>query len=314
MKLNYKRTILVGFAFFLICTFWQAYDTIIPKILTDKFGMTQTLSGIIMALDNILALFLLPLFGGLSDKCKSKLGRRKPYVLVGTLIAVVAFFALSAVDYMQLNKNIRNVTEINSMSLEEVYDLTAGKELKTADGTAFTLSEKYTKDEFAKIPAKRVAKDGDGRVMHYSNGERVYLDNEDYLNYVVPARLAANPKAEEAYREIYAHQGEGKSGNWFVNNILKGGRDPQTPDGESFKLTEKYPTVEERQHQVQDQPGLHRLRRAGASGVRVEHHDREPGRADRVHRGAARCAGRHVDLPFARGCADAGRHDQAAAQ
>ena len=244
MKLNYKRTILVGFAFFLICTFWQAYDTIIPKILTDKFGMTQTLSGIIMALDNILALFLLPLFGGLSDKCKSKLGRRKPYVLVGTLIAVVAFFALSAVDYMQLNKNIRNVTEINSMSIEEVYDLTAGKELKTADGTAFTLSEKYTKDEFAKIPAKRVAKDGDGRVMHYSNGERVYLDNEDYLNYVVPARLAANPKAEEAYREIYAHQGEGKSGNWFVNNILKGGRDPQTPDGESFKLTEKYPTVE----------------------------------------------------------------------
>jgi Na+/melibiose symporter-like transporter len=98
LKLNYKRTILVGFAFFLICTFWQAYDTIIPKILTDKFGMTQTLSGIIMALDNILALFLLPLFGGLSDKCKNKMGRRKPYVLVGTIIAVVAFFALDQAE------------------------------------------------------------------------------------------------------------------------------------------------------------------------------------------------------------------------
>jgi len=243
MKLNYKRTILVGFAFFLICTFWQAYDTIIPKILTDKFGMTQTLSGIIMALDNILALFLLPLFGGLSDKCKSKMGRRKPYVLIGTLIAVVAFFALAAVDYMQLDKNIRNVTEINTMSLEEVYDTVGDTKLHTADGEVYTLKEKYPdKEAFAKIPAKIVETDDEGRVKHYENGERIYLDNEEYQTYVVPARLAANPKAAEAYREIYAHQGEGKSENWFVSNILKGGRDPQTPDGVSFKLADKYPT------------------------------------------------------------------------
>lgn len=242
MKLNYKRTILVGFAFFLICTFWQAYDTIIPKILTDKFGMTQTLSGIIMALDNILALFLLPLFGGLSDKCKNKMGRRKPYVLVGTIIAVVAFFALAAVDYMQLDKNIRNVTEINTMTLEQVYDTVGDKELKADDGTTFTLKDRYTKDEFVKIPAKIVETGEDGRVKHYENGERVYLDNAEYRSYVVPARLAANPEAERAYREIYAHQGEGKSENWFVKNILKGGRDPQTPDGVSFKLSEKYRT------------------------------------------------------------------------
>ncbi len=244
MKLNYKRTILVGFAFFLICTFWQAYDTIIPKILTDKFGMTQTLSGIIMALDNILALFLLPFFGGLSDKCKSKLGRRKPYVLIGTLIAVVAFFALAAVDYMQIDRNIKNVTEINTMSLEEVYDTIGDTKLVTADGEMYTLKDRYTKDEFAKIPAKIVETDAEGRVKHYENGERIYLDNEEYQTYVVLARLAANPKATEAYREIYAHQGEGKSENWFVKNILKGGRDPQTPDGVSFKLAEKYPTEE----------------------------------------------------------------------
>lgn len=61
MKLNYKRTLFVGFAFFLICAFWQAYDNIIPKILTDKFGMSQMWSGVIMALDNVLAVFLLPL-------------------------------------------------------------------------------------------------------------------------------------------------------------------------------------------------------------------------------------------------------------
>ena len=62
MKLNYKRTICVGFAFFLICAFWQAYDNTVPLILTNKFGMSQAWSGVIMALDNILALFLLPLF------------------------------------------------------------------------------------------------------------------------------------------------------------------------------------------------------------------------------------------------------------
>ena len=60
MKLNTKKTILVGFAFFLILAFWQAYDNIIPLILTNKFGMSQFWSGVIMALDNILALFLLP--------------------------------------------------------------------------------------------------------------------------------------------------------------------------------------------------------------------------------------------------------------
>ena len=76
MKLNYKRTLCVGFAFFLICAFWQAYDTIVPKILTDRFGMSQFWSGAIMAIDNILALFLLPLFGILSDKTRAKLGRR----------------------------------------------------------------------------------------------------------------------------------------------------------------------------------------------------------------------------------------------
>ena len=72
-KLNYKKTVYVGFAFFLILMFWQAYDNIIPKILTDKFGLSQTVSGIIMALDNVLALFMLPLFGAISDRCRSKM-------------------------------------------------------------------------------------------------------------------------------------------------------------------------------------------------------------------------------------------------
>ncbi|MBQ5991590.1 MAG: MFS transporter [Clostridia bacterium] len=254
MKLNYKRTILVGFAFFLICTFWQAYDTIIPKILTDKFGMTQTLSGIIMALDNILALFLLPLFGGLSDKCKSKLGRRKPYVLIGTLIAVVAFFALSMVDYAQLNKNIRNVTEINTLTPEEVYDLVADKPLVMEDGTTYVLRDKYTKEEFVKIPAKIAVKNEDGSIRKYDKddpfkrgGEHVYENNPEFIEYCLPAYHAANPSAVRASQEIYRfnqNQTGEKSGNWFVANILKGGRDPQTPDGVSFKLAAVYETEE----------------------------------------------------------------------
>ena len=103
MKLNYKKTICVGFAFFLISMFWQAYDTLVPKILTDKFGMAQTWSGAIMAMDNLIALFLLPLFGAISDKCKSRFGRRTPYIFVGTILSSVAFFALSFIDNLQLS-------------------------------------------------------------------------------------------------------------------------------------------------------------------------------------------------------------------
>jgi len=94
MKLNTKRTVLVGFAFLSISAFWQMYDNLIPKILTETFGIGESISGVIMASDNVLALFLLPLFGGLSDKCTSKLGRRRPFILFGTLIAVALMMAL----------------------------------------------------------------------------------------------------------------------------------------------------------------------------------------------------------------------------
>ena len=94
MKLDTKRTVLVGFAFLSICAFWQMYDNLIPLTLTNTFHMSETLSGVIMASDNVLALFLLPLFGGLSDKCTSKLGRRRPFVLFGTTAAVILMIGL----------------------------------------------------------------------------------------------------------------------------------------------------------------------------------------------------------------------------
>lgn len=104
MKLNSKRTLLVGFAFFLICAFWQAYDAIIPLMLINKFGMNQTWSGLIMALDNVLALFMLPLFGALSDKTKTKYGKRTPYIVMGTVLAIACFVGLTFVDNAQLAK------------------------------------------------------------------------------------------------------------------------------------------------------------------------------------------------------------------
>ena len=94
MKLNTKRTVLIGFAFLSICAFWQMYDNLVPLILTNTFHIDKTISGAIMAADNVLALFLLPLFGGLSDRCGSRLGRRRPFILFGTLAAVALMLGL----------------------------------------------------------------------------------------------------------------------------------------------------------------------------------------------------------------------------
>ena len=103
MKLNYKRTIFVGFAFFLICAFWQAYDTTIPLILTNKFGMSQGLSGVIMALDNVLALFLLPLFGALSDFLKPRFGDE---ALRYSILAGLAFYLVSAGFFLLASRRL----------------------------------------------------------------------------------------------------------------------------------------------------------------------------------------------------------------
>lgn len=95
MKLNYKRTILTGLAFLSICAFWQFYDNEIPKILKNTFHLGETWTGVLMSLDNILALFLLPLFGSLSDKVNTKIGKRMPFILGGTACAVILLMVLT---------------------------------------------------------------------------------------------------------------------------------------------------------------------------------------------------------------------------
>ena len=182
MKLNTKRTILVGFAFFLISAFWQAYDATIPVILTNKFGMSQTWSGVIMALDNVLAVFMLPLFGTLSDKCMgNRFGKRTPFITIGTIIAAIALVGLSFVDAAQL-KNISDVAKIDDpAALGVIYDTQAEKELMTPDGEKFVLEDVMSKEEFTSITSTN------------ENGT-----NSDYTNYVATARQAYAAQATKA--------------------------------------------------------------------------------------------------------------------
>ncbi len=178
MKLNYKRTILVGFAFFLICAFWQAYDNTIPLILTNKFGMSQTWSGVIMAADNILALFMLPLFGAISDKCTHRSGRRTPFIVLGTLIAAVALICLSFIDNTQL-KHLGDAANIDDpAALSAIYESQADEQLITPHGDRFVLREQFTEEEFTAIRSQIT--DESGKTV----------TNPDYTNYVTPARQA----------------------------------------------------------------------------------------------------------------------------
>ena len=98
MKLDNKRTVLTGLAFLSICAFWQMYNTIVPRILTNTFHLNETYSGVIMAAYNILAMFLLPLFGSLSDKTSTRIGKRMPYVLFGTGAAIILMNILPIID------------------------------------------------------------------------------------------------------------------------------------------------------------------------------------------------------------------------
>ncbi|WP_461365255.1 MFS transporter [Candidatus Darwinibacter acetoxidans] len=98
MRLNYRRTFFIGLAFMSISAFWQLYDSIIPLILKNTFGVAHTPAGVIMALDNVLALFMLPLFGALSDRVDTPIGRRMPFILGGTAAAVVSMLIIPVAD------------------------------------------------------------------------------------------------------------------------------------------------------------------------------------------------------------------------
>lgn len=196
MKLNYKRTVFVGFAFFLICTFWQIYDATIPLTLTNKFGMSQTASGVVMALDNILALFMLPLFGVISDRHQGKSGRRTPFIRTGTILAVVLLMALTFADNAQL-RAIGQYAKVNdSATMERIYDEQKDAVLHTPEGDEFRLVDIYTKEEFAALTTESTVTE----VNAFGREVEVKI----YTRYVVPARQAcvANVTAENPWNLV----------------------------------------------------------------------------------------------------------------
>ena len=98
VQLNYKRTFFIGLAFLSISAFWQMYDSLVPLILKNTFEIGDTLAGVIMAADNVLALFMLPLFGALSDRVRTPIGKRMPFIIGGTAAAVIAMLLIPIAD------------------------------------------------------------------------------------------------------------------------------------------------------------------------------------------------------------------------
>ncbi len=218
MKLNYKRTILVGFAFFLISAFWQAYDTIIPLMLTNKFGLDQTWSGLIMSLDNILALFMLPLFGALSDKKETRFGKRTPFIVIGAIVAIVCFVGLTFADNAQLNKisegtketywnenytvenrEYHNITNKDVLPTYTVRDYAArvyfNKEFDELNETQKTELENWYKNDELNYDTVYVYNKSDNtyRLCKEINGETVYMNGE---------QLNASERTTNAYSSL----------------------------------------------------------------------------------------------------------------
>ena len=217
MKLNYKRTLLVGFAFFLISAFWQAYDTIIPLMLTNKFGLPQTWSGVIMSLDNILALFMLPLFGALSDKKDTRWGKRTPFIVIGAIAAIVCFVGLTFVDSAQLNK-IRDGSTTMYWEQTEIVD---GKEeliqIENKEYNSFTNSsvpETYTVRDYAAMVKynklyKDLTPDQQEKLEDWYKGELDYdtkyyynRENNTYLLVEEGTTLPAGARTTNAYSSL----------------------------------------------------------------------------------------------------------------
>jgi MFS family permease len=126
MKLNYLKTIKVGTAFAIIMVFWSAYDYVVPLLLENAFGLSNSMRGLIMGLDNLLSLFMLPLFGKISDKITTKFGKRTPFIVIGTLITVALMIFVPVTAQNQLNQAMDLREEITD-TFEPSYSYTDDK-------------------------------------------------------------------------------------------------------------------------------------------------------------------------------------------
>lgn len=194
IKLDYPQTFKVGFAFAIIMLFWTAYDFVVPLLLEHAYGLPSWARGIIMGLDNLLSLFMLPLFGKLSDNAHGKLvkkwGRRTPFIVIGTVCAVVLMVFVPVATLKQQAKAQELTTQIESQLnddsfmqplLEEWYDnAVAGKE-GSANYCDLTYlgNNKITREQFvtlrydSKMTSKKAVLNMLGATTYYYDGEVV---------------------------------------------------------------------------------------------------------------------------------------------
>lgn len=214
MKLNYKRTIFVGLAFFAISAFWQAYDSLVPMMLVNKFGLDQTWSGFIMTLDNFLALFMLPLFGALSDKTKTKFGKRTPYIVIGTVLAVVFFLGLTFADNAQLHNVYQNKTDTEFMQVlwdenDEIVNLEkSGETITVQDYTSKIFYNKnfseLTQTERENVKNSFITLIDNSKLTYTYSGGNYSLSGEDGLNNIY-TNVAVAARTRYAWSQTVAN-------------------------------------------------------------------------------------------------------------
>ena len=200
LRLDYKQTFKVGFAFAIIMIFWTAYDFVVPLLLEHAYGLSNTVRGLIMGLDNLLSLFMLPLFGKISDNAKGKLvrkwGRRTPFIVFGTLASVIlmVFVPVSTLGQQQKAINIENGirAQLNddtfmSERLEEFWELGGNycdRAYVQGDfGNIGSSGEGITYEEYLRIrydanfSSTKAILGMLGAETHTYNGEEVALDD-----------------------------------------------------------------------------------------------------------------------------------------
>jgi Na+/melibiose symporter-like transporter len=102
MKLNYSKTFLLGFGFFGVSVIWGVYNAFVPLFLANKFGLAPVWIGFFMTLDNIAALLIQPPIGAWSDRLRTPIGRRMPFILIGAPVAALAFGLIPVASVLPL--------------------------------------------------------------------------------------------------------------------------------------------------------------------------------------------------------------------
>ena len=222
LKLNYPQTFKVGFAFAIIMLFWTAYDFVVPLLLEQAYGLPSWARGIIMGLDNLLSLFMLPLFGKLSDNAKGKLvkkwGRRTPFIVIGTVCAVVLMVFVPVITLRQAEKADKLTTSIEAKLdsnefmeplLTEWYDnAVAGKEGSANYCDLTYLNQKgnnVSREEFislryySKMTSKKAVLNMIGNTTYYydASGDGKFTDDE-----IVTDLSAQSPVEGKTYQNL----------------------------------------------------------------------------------------------------------------